>query len=178
MYKILLFVALLVFMSCTSSTTDVKEPVADVNQDIPQQAEPAELDVDKLMQDIDAETAELTPNESDVTIQDINACNVKDYKGIKKYVFCFAGGMKAQEGVFYYAEGKPVAARYLLEQYNASPANLAEHDEAKTIKKEVVLYFKNGDLRNFDKILDTNKQPVILDAQQSEEWEILIAALQ
>lgn len=178
MYKILLFVALLIFMSCTSSTTDVKEPVADVNQDIPQQTEPAELNVDQLIQEIDAATADLTPNESDVTIQDINECNVKDYKGIKKYVFCFAGGMKAQEGVFYYVEGKPVAARYTLEQYNASPANLAEHDEAKTIKKKVVLYFKDGDLKSFDKVLDENKQPVTLDERQTEEWEILIAALQ
>ena len=59
------------------------------------------------MQKIDAETTQLTPKESDVTIQDINECNVKDYKGLKKYVFCFAGGTTAQEGVFYYKEGKP-----------------------------------------------------------------------
>lgn len=178
MYKILLFAALLTLMSCTSSTTDVKPPVADVSQDTPQQTEPAELNVDQFMQEIDAETAELTPSESDVIIQDINACNVKDYKGIKKYVFCFAGGMKAQEGVFYYSGGKPIAARYTLEQYNASPANLAEYDETKTVKIAVVLYFKDGDLRNFDKILDANKQPVTLDERETEEWEILIAALQ
>ncbi|CAA6828744.1 MAG: Unknown protein, partial [uncultured Aureispira sp.] len=37
---------------------------------------------------------------------------------------------------------------------------------------------KEGDLRNFDKVLDANNQAVILDAQQSKKWEILIAALQ
>lgn len=178
MYKILLFAGLLIFMSCSSSTVDVKTPTSEVVQTSPQATEPAELTVDELMQKIDAETAAFTPSESDAIIQDIHACNVKDYKGIKKYVFCFAGGMKAQEAVFYYEEGKAIAARYTLEEYNASPANIEEYDEAKTIKKEVVLYFKGGDLRNFDKVLDENKQAIILDVQQSKEWEILIAAIQ
>ena len=139
---------------------------------------PTELTVDQLMAKIDAETAEFTPGESDVVIQDIHACNVKDYKGIKKYVFCFDGGMNVKEGTFYYAEGKAIAARYALKRYNASPANIEEYDETKTFVKEVVLYFKEGDLRNFDKVLDANNQAVILDAQQSKKWEILIAALQ
>lgn len=178
MYKILLFIGLLIFTSCTSSTTNVKPPVSEETQDTIPKTTVAELNVDQLMQEIDAETADFTPSESDVTIQDINACNVKDYKGVKKYVFCFAGGMKAQEGVFYYANGKPIAARYTLEQYNASPANLAEHDESKTIKTKVILYFKEGDLRKFDKILDDNKQAITLDERQREEWEILIAAIQ
>jgi len=178
MYKILLFAGLLIFVSCTSSIADVKTPVSTENQDAPKETAVLELTVDELIQQIDAETAAFTPSESDVIIQDIHACNVKDYKGIKKYVFCFAGGMNAQEAVFYYSEGKAIAARYTLEAYNASPANIEEYDEAKTMKKEVVLYFKEGDLKSFDKVLDLNNQAVILDEAQSKEWEILIASIQ
>lgn len=137
-----------------------------------------ELSVEELMQKIDAETTQLTPKESDVTIQDINECNVKDYKGLKKYVFCFAGGTTAQEGVFYYKEGKPIAALYTLEAYNASLANLANYDETKTAKKQVKLYFKDGNLNAFDKVLDENNQAVILDEKQSKQWEMLIGAIQ
>jgi len=178
MYKILLFAGLLILISCTSGTVEVKTPVSKETQEIPATPTVVELNVDQLMQKIDAETAAFTPSESDIIIQEVNACNVKDYKGIKKVIYCFDGGMKAQEGVFYYSEGKPIAARYTLETYNASPANLAAHDETKTIKKEVVLYFQDGDLRNFDKVLDTNNQAVVLDAEQSKEWEILIASVQ
>jgi hypothetical protein len=178
MYKILLFVGLLIFMSCTSSTADVETPVSKETEGTPKETTVVELTVDELIQQIDAETADFTPKESDVTIQDINECSVKDYKGIKKYVFCFAGGMNAQEAVFYYNEGKAIAARYTLEAYNASPANLAAHDETKTIKKQVKLYFKEGDLNNFDKVLDLNNQAVTLDEAQLKEWEILIAAIQ
>jgi hypothetical protein len=178
MYKILLFIGLFISMSCSNNAGSIKEtPISKETQDTPKETTVVELTIDELMQQIDAETADFTPSESDVTIQDINACNVKDYKGIKKYIFCFAGGMKAQEAVLYYKEGKAIAARYTLEAYNASPANLAEYDEAKTIKKQVKLYFKEGDLRAFDKVLDLNNQAVTLDEAQSKEWEILIAAI-
>lgn len=165
-------------MGCANNAQDTKVPVSKETKNTPPKAAVVELDIDQLMQQIDEETAELSPKESDITIQEVNECNVKDYKGLKKYVFCFAGGKKAQEGIFYYKEGKAIAAIYTLEQYNASPANLAAFDEAKTVKKQVKLYFKDGNLNNFDQVLDQNNQAVILDEAQSKEWEILTAALQ
>ncbi len=178
MYKILLFIGLLFFMGCANNAAEKKASTSKEIQDASTETTVVELSVDELMEKIDAETAEFTPTESNVTIQEINACDVKDYKGIKKSIFCFAGGMSAQETVLYYKEGKAIAAKYTLEQYNASPANIADYDEAKTVKKEVKLYFKEGDLRSFDKVLDLNNQAVILDEEQTKQWEILIAAIQ
>ena len=60
----------------------------------------------------------------------------------------------------------------------ASPANLANYDETKTAKKQVKLYFKDGNLNAFDKVLDENNQAVILDEKQSKQWEMLIGAIQ
>lgn len=164
MQKIVFLVGLFMIVACANST---KKPVSTT-----------QLEVDQLIQKIEAETAALTASISDRIVQEIHACEIKDYKGQKKHIFCFAGGTKAQEATVYYVEGQAIAAFYTLEHYNASPANLAEFEETKTVKKQVKLYFKDGNLNAVDKVLDLNNKLVAMDEEQLEEWEILVAAIQ
>ncbi|WP_052594902.1 hypothetical protein [Aureispira sp. CCB-QB1] len=183
-YKLLFGTGLFILIGCgTKKTKDRTTNPQEVNVKV--EVAPSKptvatttLNVDQLIQKIDQETAEFKPIERNITIQEIHECAVKDYKDLKKYVFCFAGGMKAQEAVFYYHEGKPIAALYTLEEYNASPANLAAYEADKTKKRQVKLYFKDGDLRSFDKVVDLENKAVVLDKAQTDEWEILIAAIQ
>lgn len=175
MQKMFLLIGLSMLIACANPT---KKPISGDTQKKASQAPVEQLDIEQLIRKIDKETADMTANTSNRIIEEVHACEIKDYNGQKKYVFCFAGGRKAQEGSIYYLNGKPMAAFYTLEQYNASPANLAKFDETKTVKKQVKLYFKNGDLNAIDKVLDMNNKLVVMDEEQTKEWGILVAALQ
>lgn len=130
----------------------------------------------EIIKRLDATAASQKPKEYDVTVQDKHECHIEDY-GDKKCIFCFAGGLKAQDIKVYYDNEAPVAAIYTIEHYNASPANLAAFDESKTIKKQLKLHFKAGSLDEFEQILDMDDHAASMDEEQTADWNIATAAI-
>ncbi len=131
----------------------------------------------QFMKKLDEASMKIEPKEFAMNIEEGYACDVKDF-GQKKYIFCFAGGLKSNEVQAYYdKDGVIQSAIFSTAYYNASPANLEEYDESKTTLKQVTLYFKEGSFYNYDKILDLKNNATEMTDEQIKDWKNITAAI-
>jgi hypothetical protein len=130
------------------------------------------------MAEIESLNADVTPSVTDIIVDDINACTISQYNTTSTNVFCFDGGFVSQDATFYFEDNTMVAASVLLQDFNASPANLDEFEEDDTDEKEFLVLFTDGSEYDLLSIMDKNGDLVLVDDSDIDQIDMLIKALQ
>jgi len=168
--------------SCQESPSQSPDESQPKVEDAPQATSPESgfvHPIDRIIQKVDAASADADTVSFGSMEIGTYVCEIQDVGKVKKYIFCFDGGMEAREIHTYYDEEDSTAlfALFIAESYNASPANPEAFDEAQTTVRKVKLVFKDNSLDTFEQVMDMRNHPVEMDADMKEEWHQLTAAI-
>jgi len=189
-FNLLALAFLLVLVSCdntttstnTGQTTDTTTTEQTTSTTETTEVSPIKL-ADQLAQEVEDNIGNYNPTElEDATVQDINVCSITAYthstKTQSKIEYsCFDGDRTLREATLYYLDGQPVVANFNWEKYNAPPSNPSAYDETKTSQVQRKIYFKEGQLNDFLKVVDNDGTSAPLNENRQADWEIIVAAI-
>jgi hypothetical protein len=168
----------------TNINAETSEPIIDgtaAPEERPSGAIDPIEEANAIVKDINQNIASYTKVESEKTIKDVNVCDITTYVSAnetqkKIAIVCFNGITITRRAEIYYLDEQPLLLELSIKTTNVSPANMAEHDESKTITKKYNFYLKDGSLDEYHKILDENGEIIpVLDEYRQEDISILQA---